>query len=94
MAVITEHWLWPFELSKLDMIFLGFRGAGVANRRLLEDSTSAYHLQSNGLTERFNQTLQMSLLKVVNDTQSDWDDHLYTCHPLCVLHQCAKGNKN
>ena len=38
--------------------------------------TSAYHLQSNGLTERLNQTLQMSLLKVVNDTQSDWDDHL------------------
>ena len=38
--------------------------------------TSAYHLQSNGLTERFNQTLQMTLLKVVNDTQTDWDDHL------------------
>ena len=38
--------------------------------------TSTYHPQSNGLTEWFNQTLQMSLLKVVNDTQSDWDDHL------------------
>ena len=38
--------------------------------------TSTYHPQSNGLTERFNQTLQMSILKVVNNTQSDWDDHL------------------
>lgn len=38
--------------------------------------TSAYHPQSNGLTERFNQTLQTTLMKVVNDTQSDWDDHL------------------
>ena len=31
--------------------------------------TSMYHPQFNGLTERFNQTLQMSLLQVVNDTQ-------------------------
>ena len=38
--------------------------------------TSAYHPQTNGLTERFNQTLQTSLLKVVNDSQNDWDVHL------------------
>lgn len=37
---------------------------------------SAYHPQSNGLTERFNQTLQTTLLKVVNVSQNDWDDHL------------------
>ena len=35
--------------------------------------TSAYHPQSNGLTERFNQTLQTALM---NDTQDDWDEHL------------------
>ena len=35
--------------------------------------TSAYHPQTNGLTERFNQTLQTALLKVVNDKQTDWD---------------------
>lgn len=34
---------------------------------------TAYHPQTNGLTERFNQTLQSAL---VNDTQSDWDYHL------------------
>ena len=38
--------------------------------------TSAYHPQTNGLTERFNQTLQTALLKVVNDKQTDWDYHL------------------
>ena len=38
--------------------------------------TSAYHPQTNGLTERFNQTLQTALLKVVNETQTDWDEHL------------------
>ena len=38
--------------------------------------TSAYHPQSNGLDERFNQTLQRQLLKYVNDEQTDWDLHL------------------
>ena len=37
---------------------------------------TAYHPQTIGLTERFNQILQSALLKVVNDTQSDWDYHL------------------
>ena len=38
--------------------------------------TLAYHPQTNGLTEQFNQTLQTALLKVVDDTQMDWDEHL------------------
>ena len=42
--------------------------------------TSAYHPQTNGLTERFNQTLQTALLKVVKETQTDWDEHLQTLY--------------
>ena len=38
--------------------------------------TSAYHPQSNGLDERFNQTLKSQLQKLVNDHQDDWDDLL------------------
>ena len=38
--------------------------------------TSAYHPQTNGLVERLNQTLQRSLLKLVNEHQNDWDDLL------------------
>ena len=38
--------------------------------------TSLYHPHSIGLTERFNQALQTALLKVVNNTQNDWNDHL------------------
>ena len=38
--------------------------------------TSAYHPQSNGLDERFNQTLQRQLLKFVNEEQTDWDLYL------------------
>ncbi|XP_064383396.1 uncharacterized protein LOC135332020 [Halichondria panicea] len=48
-----------------------FRFTGTEHR-----VTSAYHPQTNGLTERFNQTLQTALLKYVNDSQTDWDYHL------------------
>ncbi|KAJ8290620.1 hypothetical protein GJAV_G00015370 [Gymnothorax javanicus] len=38
--------------------------------------TTAYHPQSNSLTERFNQTLCTSLVKYTNKRQTDWDRHL------------------
>lgn len=53
--------------------------------------TSAYHPQSNGLTESFNQMLQTTLVKVVNETQNDWDEHLPAilfayCNSILVTH--------
>ncbi len=38
--------------------------------------TSAYHPQSNGLDERFNQTLQRQLLKFVSKEQEQWNLYL------------------
>ena len=38
--------------------------------------STAYHPQTNGLDERFNQTLQRSLLKLVHEDESKWDRYL------------------
>jgi len=38
--------------------------------------TAGYHPQTNGLTERFNRTIQEVLSKFVNPEQSNWDDLL------------------
>lgn len=38
--------------------------------------STAYHPQTNGLVERFNQTLQRSLVKLVNEQQNNWDEYI------------------
>ena len=38
--------------------------------------TSSYHLQTNGLDERTNQTLKQRLSKLVNEHQNNWCDFL------------------
>lgn len=38
--------------------------------------TTAYHPQTDGLTERFNQTLKQMLRKFVSDSGKDWDQWL------------------
>lgn len=38
--------------------------------------TTSYHPQSDGMVERFNQTLERYLAKVVESRQRDWDKHI------------------
>ena len=39
-------------------------------------STTGYHPQCNGLTERFNNTMNTMFTNYVNDNQDDWDEWL------------------
>ena len=38
IVVLSEHWLWPYELHKLSEIHPGYQGMGVADSRLTETS--------------------------------------------------------
>jgi transposase InsO family protein len=42
--------------------------------------STAYHPQTNGLVERFNQTIQQMILKICNEDQNDWDIFLPECY--------------
>ena len=45
--------------------------------------TSGYHPQTNGQSERYNQTMATMLSKYIDsDTQNDWDKHL----PVVAFH--------
>ena len=77
----TNHYLqiwllWGHHLRPREGVCEQGEGGAAAVNRTEHRVTSAYHPQSNGLTERFNQTLQTALIKVGNDTQDDWDEHL------------------
>ena len=47
---------------------------------------TAYHPQSYGQTERFNQSLCNSLVKYVNDNQDNWDDYI---DPILMAYRTA-----
>ena len=37
--MLAEHWLWPFELAKLDSVVPGFSGMGYSDSRLHDESS-------------------------------------------------------
>ena len=59
----------PAFLSYLMTEICGLLGVNKIN-------TTAYHPQTNGLTERFNRTLTDMLAKKVEQSGKDWDNHL------------------
>lgn len=49
--------------------------------------STAYHPQTNGLDERLNQTLQRSLLKMVEENQNEWEKYL---DPVLFAYRTSK----
>ena len=49
--------------------------------------SAAYHPQTNGLDERFNQMLQRSLLKMVEENKNDWERFL---DPILLAYRTSK----
>ena len=47
--------------------------------------TTPYHPQSDGMVERYSQTLATQLSMFVNENHSDWDEHLHTV--LMAVHE-------
>ena len=57
--------------------FMAIEFTSFLRRRGIEhEPTVAFHPQSNGLTERFNGTLQHSLMKLMASDRTSWIDHL------------------
>lgn len=67
IVVLSEHWLWPYELYKLDEIYSGYRVMGTADSRLTE-TTDTPHLGCGGVGILWRKSLDVIPM---TDIQSD-----------------------
>jgi hypothetical protein len=75
--VFCQHGFPTTLLSDRGTNFLSSLMAAVLDIfRVKKLSTSSYHPQTNGLTERFNHTLCSMLSNYVNQRQDDWDTYI------------------
>ncbi len=80
-SAYSHAFLWRYGCTKVLISDQGREFVNDINKNLLAQLktdhriSTAYHPQTNGLVERFNQTLQRSLVKMVNNNQDDWDEY-------------------
>ena len=77
--MFLNHWVFPYGIPNTLLTdngpqfiaeFFEFICAVIGIKRL---AITAYHAQTNGQTERYNQTLEKRLRHYVNEHQDDWD---------------------
>lgn len=84
-ALFMRHGFCPYVISDQGREFCNqitdclFELTGTEHR-----VTSAYHPQSNGLVERFYQTLVDALVKKAHDDQHNWDCHIDSVRAFCI----------
>jgi len=79
-SIFVDHWVIPYGIpeqilsdngkqfvSKFFAALCAFLGAKLT-------TTTAYHPQCNGQTERYNKTIIARLRHYVDEHQSDWDE--------------------
>ncbi len=78
-AVFMNNWVFPYGVPKSILTdngpqfiaeFFEFVCAVIDIKRI---AITAYHAQTNGQTERYNQTLERRIRHYVNEHQDDWD---------------------
>ena len=67
VVILSEHWLWPYELYKLGEIHPDFHGVGNADRRLTDTSDNSC-MGCGGVGILWKKTLDAT---PITDTQSD-----------------------
>ena len=76
-TVVKHHGMPAAIVSDRDPRFTGhFWQALMKSLGTKLQMSTAFHPQTNGLTERANQTIEQMLRAVVNEEQSNWDEHL------------------
>lgn len=78
-STFLSHWVFPYGVPTSVLTdngpqfiaeFFEFLCATIGVKRV---AITAYHAQSNGQTERYNQTLERRLRHFINEHQDDWD---------------------
>jgi len=94
--VVLNGWGFPHTIiSDRDKRFLSGLWQALLSREGVKSlTTTAYHLNADGQSERTNQTLEVMLCYLVNSSQSDWFNNLLPLQAACKNMEAASTKKS